>query len=538
MRLTSRITSAGLTQTILLFLLVFLAGAIWTASPANAQPVRASDTFYLKFGAGLSDFAGDASGPDFGSNPNAPDVPGPINGLRDFFDTEKFSDGGPFPYALSGEVGYHFSPSASVGLGYQFGQYPFVHGRPLTVRDDFPGAGGDLGTIRHTVQLLGRYMVKAEAWTLSPYFDTGLNLSFGGRNTAVGPLAGIGLDVSVSGRTSLFLESRINITFSDKAIDGVEGGEQPDALSALPSLGLKYTFSEPAVPPRVIALDGPAEVQVGESAAFTARINETEATRPLTYQWNFGDGGSGSGLTASHTYEQSGTYDVVFTARNDAGTARDSLSVEVLSPARIISLNATPNPAEEGELVRFESEVEGASPLSFEWDFGDGDTGFETSPTHTYEEPGEYTVRLTASNEDGEDQSSLTMQIERALPAVCETVREFNSVYFDFGSSQLTSGAEQKLQENADVLLKCPNLSVRVEGFTSPREPNGQALSEARAQAATDVYEAQGVAPDRIETSGEGVIEGATGKKGDTSQSRRVDTILLNDDTGDSSQNN
>ena len=121
MRLTSRITSAGLTQTILLFLLVFLAGAIWTASPANAQPVRASDTFYLKFGAGLSDFAGDAGGPDFGSNPNAPDVPGPINGFRDLFDTEKFSDGGPFPYALSGEVGYHFSPSASVGLGYQFG---------------------------------------------------------------------------------------------------------------------------------------------------------------------------------------------------------------------------------------------------------------------------------------------------------------------------------------------------------------------------------------------------------------------------------
>ena len=87
------------------------------------------------------------------------------------------------------------------------------------------------------------------------------------------------------------------------------------------------------------------------------------------------------------------------------------------------------------------------------------------------------------------------MQIERALPAVCETPREFNSVYFDFGSSQLTSGAEQKLQENADVLLKCPNLSVRVEGFASPREPNGQALSEARAQAATDVYEARAWPP-------------------------------------------
>lgn len=526
---TGRIASGGLVRTILFLSLAFLAGAIGTTSSAEAQPFRADDTFYLKFGAGLSDYAGGNDG-EVGFEEDAPDI-------LEFFDTEKF-DEGPFPYALSGEFGYQFSPNLGIGLGYQFGQYPFASGRPFTVREDLPGKGGDLGTIRHTVQLLGRYSVGAKEWIVSPYVDTGLNVSFGGYTTAVGPLAGIGVDVSLSGRTSLFLETRVNATFDDEATDGIEGDRPFDALSALPSLGLKYTFSEPTVPPRVIALDGPAEVQVGESAAFTARINEAEATRPLTYQWNFGDEGSGSGLTASHTYEQSGTYDVVFTARNDAGTARDSLSVEVLSPARIISLNATPNPAEEGELVRFESEVEGASPLSFEWDFGDGDTGFETSPTHTYEEPGEYTVRLTASNEDGEDQSSLTMQIERALPAVCETVREFNSVYFDFGSSQLTSGAEQKLQENADVLLKCPNLSVRVEGFASPREPNGQALSEARAQAATDVYEAQGVAPDRIETSGEGVVEDAAGKKGDTSQARRVDTILLNDDTGDSSQNN
>ena len=534
----SRIWSAGLVQVTSCLLLALLVGAVGWTTPTDAQSLRADDTFYLKLGGGLSDYAGDASGPDFGANPNPPNLPGPITGIGDFFDTEKFTDGGPFPYMLSGEVGYHFSPGASLGLGYQFGQYPFVHGRPLTVREDLIGAGGDLGTVRHTAQLIGRYMFGARKWTFSPYLDTGLNLSFGGRTAAVGPLAGVGVDVSLSGRTSVFFETRVNVTLGDEAIDGIDSGGQPDALSALPALGLRYTFSEPAVPPRVVVLDGPAEVQVGESAAFTAQVNESEATRPLTYRWTFGDGRTATGLAPSHVYNQPGTYTVTFTARNEAGTARDSLSVEVLFPARITSLSAAPNPVKEGEPVRFESEAVGASPIDLKWDFGDGEIGTGASPTHIYQEPGQYTARLAASNEDGEDRDSVIIEVERALPAVCETIREFNSVYFDPGSSKISRAAKKKLQENVEVLLKCPDLSVRVEGFAAPNEPNGPALSEARARAVTDFYEAEGVDPSRIETSGEGVIGKRAGKKGDTSGFRRVDTIVLDDAGGGAEKRN
>jgi outer membrane protein OmpA-like peptidoglycan-associated protein len=211
--------------------------------------------------------------------------------------------------------------------------------------------------------------------------------------------------------------------------------------------------------------------------------------------------------------------------------------VEVLPPprpARIRSVNATPNPAEEGAPVRFESTVEGASPITYEWTFGDGETGTGASPTHTYEEPGQYPVRLVASNQDGEDRDSLIVRVERVLPAICETIREFNSVYFDRGSSRISSAAEKKLRENVEVLLKCPNLPVRVEGFAAPGEPNGQALSEARAQAVTDFYEAEGVGPGRIQTSGEGILGDPAGKKGDASRFRRVDTIPLNGGVGGS----
>jgi outer membrane protein OmpA-like peptidoglycan-associated protein len=522
-----RVFATSATRTLrFFFLLTILAGVSGAVVPVEAQPFRAGNTFYVKFGGGLSDYAGGNNGTLELDNTTE---------LEEFFDTRKFTDGEVFPYMLAGEVGYQFSPAWSLGLGYQFGQYPFVSGVPFTTTDGLIGRGGDLGTARHTIQLLGRYMVGAKGWIVSPYLDTGVNASFGGLSPGIGPLIGAGLDVSLSGRTSLFLEGRVNITFDDEATDGIDGGDPFDALSALPSIGVKHTFSRPAVPPRIIALEGPAEVEVGESATFAARVNEAKALRPLTYRWAFGDGRTASGRTASHVYNQPGTYDVVFTARNGAGQARDSLSVEVPPPprpARIRSVNATPNPAEEGGPVRFESTVEGASPITYEWTFGDGETGTGASPTHTYEEPGQYPVRLVASNQDGEDRDSLIVRVERVLPAICETVREFNSVYFSYGSSDLTEEAEQKLQENVDVLRKCPNLSVRVEGFAASDEPNGQALSEARARTVADFYNEEGVAPTRLRASGEGSIEGQAGKKGDASRFRRVDTIPLSGGAG------
>ncbi len=491
------------------------------ACPVQAQSTRAGDTFYVKLGGGLSDYAGGNDG-SLGLDRTTD--------LREFFDTRKFTDRDAFPYVLVGELGYQFSPGLGMGLGYQFGQYPFVDGVPFTTTPGTQGEGGDLGQTRHTVQVLARYTVRAAEWTLSPYVDAGLNVSLGGFSTGIGPLVGVGVDASVTDRTSLFLEGRLNFTFEDEAVDGITTATRADALSALPAIGLRYTFDRPAVPPRILALDGPVDVVAGESAAFSARVNEEEATAPLTYEWAFGDGRSAPGLTPSHVYNERGTYTVAFTARNEAGTARDSLSVNVLLPPRIVSLDAAPRPASEGEPVRFSSEVDGARPIERRWTFGDGTTGTGRSPTHTYDEPGKYTVRLLAANEDGKATDSLALQVGRTLPALCQTVEEFNTVYFAPGASQLSPEAEQKLQENAEVLRTCPNLSVRVEGFASPDEQTPQALSEARAQAVAAFYEEGDIAPDRVTTSGEGAVGDPVGKKGAGDQNRRADSLPQRDD--------
>lgn len=49
--------------------------------------------------------------------------------------------------------------------------------------------------------------------------------------------------------------------------------------------------------------------------------------------------------------------------------------------------------------VKFTNACEGAT--TYKWDFGDGETSKEASPSHTYLSAGEYTVKLTAGNPDG-----------------------------------------------------------------------------------------------------------------------------------------
>jgi PKD repeat protein len=40
-------------------------------------------------------------------------------------------------------------------------------------------------------------------------------------------------------------------------------------------------------------------------------------------------------------------------------------------------------------------------PNTFSWSFGDGSGSTARNPTHTYAQPGTYTIRLTATNKAG-----------------------------------------------------------------------------------------------------------------------------------------
>ena len=90
------------------------------------------------------------------------------------------------------------------------------------------------------------------------------------------------------------------------------------ALALWMALTLRIPGAQAAVLAELTASnDGPTEL--GDSTNFTATITGGSAS---AYAWDFGDGSSGTGITTSHTYTESGIY----TATVVATTMTNSLS--------------------------------------------------------------------------------------------------------------------------------------------------------------------------------------------------------------------
>jgi outer membrane protein OmpA-like peptidoglycan-associated protein len=341
----------------------------------------------------------------------------------------------------------------------------------------------------------------------------------------------------LSPRSSLVLEWLANMTFPDDAIDGVDetvvpGRDDPvdfgpfDLISSV-TLGFKYNFKSALTPVNIVEIDCPSTLEVNETGTFTATIN-MDASTPLDNRWAFGDGATGTGLTTSHSYDQPGTYTVTFTSSNRGSSDTETCTVEVVpapEPAAIVSLTANPQSFElcEPVTVNFSANVSGDTPVTYSWNFGDGSTGTGATPSHTYTEPGTYTVTLTATNAAGSDTRTITVEA-LDCESICDDITDLNSVYFGQNSSTLTEEARAALQENIEILRECPDICVRIEGFAGPGERNPQQLSEDRARAVEQFYIDNGIAASRLMAVGMGRVAGTSKKEG-AAQYRRVDSI-------------
>ena len=496
----------------------------------RARGLRADDTFYLRARVGISTYGGDR------------DEESPESALFDFQVGDHFSVAN---LSLGLGVGYSFSPYLALEFAYQLAWYEEIN-------KDFPFASSpgpvadldedDSSTIRHTPHLMLRWTPFAH-WRASPFAHIGGNLSFGSVTlqngdsesvSSVGPVAGLGLDIVATDRISVFAEITGFYTFDDEAIDladpEVSADETDFDLLGFYGLGLAYRFKSSCSPVEVLSLDGPSRVPLGEPVTFTATVN-TSATTPVDYRWDFGDGTSEmGGQTVTHTYEQPGSYTVSFTAANCGGSDTKTLTVEVYDPcpvpAEIVSISTDPSDPIFNESIRFSATVNADPPATYSWDFGDGTTSDQPSPTHRYTDPGEYTVVLEVSNcDDQTDRRELNLVVGEFR---CSEIDELNTVFFDRNSAELDDEARALLDENIAILRECPEINVRLDGYASRDERRPQQLSLDRATAVEQYYIQNGISPNRLTKRGLGVDpSGGKGKGGTDRRNRRVDSIII-----------
>jgi PKD repeat protein len=77
------------------------------------------------------------------------------------------------------------------------------------------------------------------------------------------------------------------------------------------------------------------------------------------------------------------------------------------------SFTASPTSGAAPLTVNF-TDTSTGGPLSWAWEFGDGETATAQNPSHTYTTAGNYTVRLTVTNDDGSDSSTRRITVDPA----------------------------------------------------------------------------------------------------------------------------
>lgn len=187
------------------------------------------------------------------------------------------------------------------------------------------------------------------------------------------------------------------------------------------------TATQPVVNP-VVAFS--ADTTEGP-APLTVTFADMSTGGPVSWSWEFGDGTSDTSQNPSHTYNEPGTYTVRMTATTRTGsgsanridyivveqasvTATTTTTTTTTTSTSTVTTNVTPTSAASANnlLAAFDgsprsgkspltvvfTDTTVGSPVSWLWDFGDGTTDTSQDPTHTYNEPGTYTVVMTVNS--------------------------------------------------------------------------------------------------------------------------------------------
>jgi PKD repeat protein len=154
----------------------------------------------------------------------------------------------------------------------------------------------------------------------------------------------------------------------------------------------------------------PASPADHENVVFDASASQPPGNSPIaTYAWNFGDGGTASGRTATHAFSLPGPYVVTLTVSDalgrSASTAQTVTVVAGTTPA--VTFTVSPSAPVPGQQVNFNASATRPAPgrtiRTYDWDFGDGEQKSTTTPqtTHDYQTSGIYTVTLVVTDDAG-----------------------------------------------------------------------------------------------------------------------------------------
>ena len=150
------------------------------------------------------------------------------------------------------------------------------------------------------------------------------------------------------------------------------------------------------------------------------------------YYWDFGDGNTSSQQNPNHSYSQPGDYDVTLVVDTPNGTQEFDLQIQIPQSEddffAIISIQK--NNSEENS-YNFSPKINGGKwPFKYLWDFGDGNTSTQKTPTHNYNSTGNKTVTLIVTDsQDNQSQGYTTIIVNPQENNIKMLVEDTQDIY-------------------------------------------------------------------------------------------------------------
>lgn len=153
----------------------------------------------------------------------------------------------------------------------------------------------------------------------------------------------------------------------------------------------------------VTVTDGPPTAAftsacTGRACTFDAS-GSADDVQIVSYNWSFGDGTRGSGVSPAHTYAASGDYNVTLTVTDSHGQTAQALRTVVanLAPTASFKFQCA------GLACSFDGSgsADDAGIAAYDWSFGDSAVGSGATSGHTFAATGVYVVTLTVTDTSG-----------------------------------------------------------------------------------------------------------------------------------------
>jgi len=240
---------------------------------------------------------------------------------------------------------------------------------------------------------------------------------------------------------------------------------------SLENLNIKIVGEDPIIQGDVISKEG----CIDQPISFTADFEETPGQDPIytQFDWNFGDGSTGTGRDTVHIYTEPGTYDITLIA-SDGGTSCGSNSETISGKVTIVDVETDP----EGiigavsvcpDVFGVEYSITGPADNTYSWTLNGGTFSGPTDSNSILVDWGpandDAFVRVVPYNRLGCPGDTITLpviinkRLEPLLPRgnaeVCQTDRNLVSY-----STPLTNGSEYEWFIEGGTILTGANTNA------------------------------------------------------------------------------